>query len=118
MKPTIISTLIAVRLGVIQQEDGQPKLPVSEYLVSIGGKKAFSAFGVDGEANPKLTAMLKGADFAQVFVPSEYSKSEVMEYWTNNGFVKGKLVGIGSVKRTPKTVAAQKRSPTNRTFTN
>ena len=106
MKPTIISTLIAVRLGVIQQEDGQPKLPVSEYLVSIGGKKAFSAFGVDGEANPKLTAMLKGADFAQVFVPSEYSKSEAMQYWLDQGFVKGKVQAGGLSARIGRSLAA------------
>ena len=118
MKPSIISTLIAVRLSVQPQAVNPSLNPTSEYLISVGGDEAWSAFAYDGSTSPRLAEMLEGADFAQVFVPSEYSKSEAMKYWAEQDFVKGTVQAFGSEARASKTIAATQKASTNTWFYN
>ena len=107
MKPSVTSTLIAVRLVLNKQGVKLPEIPVSQYMISIGGAQAFSAFG-EGNEKPseEFAEMLDGVDFAQVFVPSEYSKSEAMQYWLDQGFVKGKVQAGGLSARIGRSLAA------------
>ena len=65
MKPSVTSTLIAVRLVLNQQGVHRPEIPVSQYMISIGGAQAFSAFG-EGNEKPSVqfAEMLDGVDFA------------------------------------------------------
>ena len=60
----------------------------------------------DGSTSIQFTEMMRGVDFAQVFVPSEYRKSEAMEYWVREGFVKGKLQAGGLNARIGRSLAA------------
>ena len=86
---------IASRLITVRQTMRNPAMPIVCYMVSIGGMPFFNP-----KSKPEtMSWLLRRADFAQIFVPTDYSDTELPD-WEVMG-QPGAIDGVNTVM-TPK----------------